>query len=87
MLTRKGHHYYVRQRDSGDANRRDLFGEHEGSIALSNIERIDAVSEERKRGFTFMIVSKGGGRKFVITLEFVITLSTLELYQRSGSRR
>ena len=43
VLTRKGLHYYVRQRDSNDAKRRDLFGEHEGSIALGNIERIERV--------------------------------------------
>lgn len=42
MLTRKGLHYYVRQKDSGDAKKRDLFGEHEGSIALGNIAKVRA---------------------------------------------
>lgn len=66
VLTRKGLHYYVRQRNSGDANRRDLFGEHEGSVALGNIEHIDlgGPSDEARTNFEFVIVSKGGGRKY-----------------------
>ena len=37
VLTKKGLHYYVRQREESMESRRDLFGEHEGSIALSLI--------------------------------------------------
>ena len=74
VLTRKGLHYYVRKHDSGDSGtRRDLFGEHEGSIALGNIARIDIVDDVNK---TFVIVSKSGGRKFLLRA------GSHELYQR-----
>ena len=77
MLTRKGLHYYVRKQDAGDTNaRRDLFGEHEGSIALGNILKIDLVNEEYQKSLSFLIVSKSGGRKFHLRA------STSELYQR-----
>ena len=76
MLTRKGLHYYVRKQDAGDHPKRDLFGEHEGSIALGNIARVDLVSEEYKRNLTFLVVSKAGGRKFYLRA------GTAELYQR-----
>ena len=66
MLTRKGLHYYVRQRESNDTNRRDLFGEHEGSIALGNISRIEVGTSDRREAFTFAVVCKGGGRKYTL---------------------
>jgi hypothetical protein len=77
VLTRKGLHYYVRKQDAADTSaRRDLFGEHEGSIALGNIQCVDPVSDEYKRNLTFLVVSKGGGRKFALRA------STAELYHR-----
>ena len=76
VLTRKGLHYYVRKQDAGDHPKRDLFGEHEGSIALGNIARVDLVSEEYRRNLTFLVVSKAGGRKFYLRA------GTAELYQR-----
>ena len=75
VLTRKGLHYYVRQQGSGNSNRRDLFGEHEGSIALGNIARVE-LGEKFPREMTFVIVSKGGGR------HYVLQASTAELHQR-----
>ena len=65
MLTRKGLHYYVRQKDSGETHRRDLFGEHEGSIALGNIASIEIVDLATDE-LVFVIVSKSGGRRYMI---------------------
>ena len=76
VLTRKGLHYYVRQRDSDDTHRRDLFGEHEGSLALGNIAHIDLGDEEQQKELTFVVASKGGGRKYIVRA------GTSELYQR-----
>ena len=61
VLTRKGLHYYVRQRES-TTERRDLFGEHEGSIAIGNIARIElpkptAHHDDERCSLTFTIVS------------------------------
>ena len=72
VLTRKGLHYYVRKQDDTSA-RRDLFGEHEGSIALGNIARVETHDE---KALTFIIASKAGGRKFVLRA------GTPELYTR-----
>ena len=76
VLTRKGLHYYVRQRDSTETSRRDLFGEHEGSIALGNISQIDLGGEEYRSSFIFLIISKGGGRRYMLKA------INAELYQR-----
>ena len=76
VLTRKGLHYYLRQRDSNDANRRDIFGEHEGSIALGNIALVDVGGEDMQRKLTFVVVSKSGGRKYTLKAD------SAELYQR-----
>lgn len=65
VLTLKGLHYYVRQ-PGKDASRRDLFGQHDGSVGLSNIARIEAAREEGAKGgerdylTSITIVSKGG---------------------------
>ena len=67
VLTRKGLHYYVRQNEKSDGSpRRDLFGEHEGSVALGNISHIDLVNEEHQRDRCFVVVCKGSGRRFVL---------------------
>jgi hypothetical protein len=68
VLTKKGLHYYVRQRDSG-VTQRDMFGEHEGSIAIGNIARIELPRQRNvndETDMTFVIVSKNGGRRFVL---------------------
>jgi hypothetical protein len=65
VLTRKGLHYYVRQKDSGETHRRDLFGEHEGSIALGNIASIEIINLATDE-LAFVIVSKSGGRRYMI---------------------
>ena len=73
VLTKKGLHYYVRQRDTADRDRRDLFGEHEGSIALGNIARVEPSTTP---DLTLTIVGKGGGRRLSLRA------GTEELYQR-----
>eukprot|EP00966_Prymnesium_polylepis_P150784 3482914-Prymnesium_polylepis.1 len=64
VLTRKGIHYYVRQPDGHDANRRDLFGQHDGSVGISNIARVDVGAEGDDGELRFSIVTKGGGRNY-----------------------
>ena len=82
VLTKKGLHYYVRQREDGVDNRRDLFGEHEGSIAIGNIAHIELPRPAPgsrgggEEALTFTIVSKNGGRRFVLRA------GTAELYDR-----
>lgn len=83
VLTKKGLHYYVRQREESTESRRDLFGEHEGSIAIGNIARIELPRPapgsnklDDEMALTFTIVSKNNGRRFVLRA------GTAELYDR-----
>lgn len=66
VLTRKGIHFYVRQPNGTDLHSRDIFGQHDVSIGLSVISRVDAVrgresdKEEAERLLRCIVVISGG---------------------------
>lgn len=82
VLTRKGIHFYVRQPDGTDSYNRDIFGQHDGSIGLSNIARVDEVrgrssdSEEKESLLRCTLVTKGGSKNYHFKAE------TTELLER-----
>ena len=66
VLTRKGLHYYVREKGATDLNGRDLFGLHEGSIAIRSMSQVDVSGDDDHRPLVFTIKTKGLGRDYTL---------------------
>jgi len=60
VLTRKGLHYYVRAK-KGNLEVKDIFGKHEGSVAIKDIAHIEV---DGPRPLEITLVTRGPGRNY-----------------------
>ena len=79
VLTRKGLHYYVRQRTAEDLQGRDLFGQHEGSVSIRAMRKVVVSGDDDHRPLVFTIQTKGLGR------DYTLRARSPELFQRWSS--
>ena len=63
VLTRKALHYYVRA--PGELTASDLFGKHDGSVALKSISHVQPATDA-KRPLEFAIVTHGAKRNYTM---------------------
>lgn len=76
VLTRKGLHYYLREKGKTDGHGRDLFGHHEGSVAIRAMREVDVGGGDDHRPLVFTLKTHGLGR------DYTLRARSPELFQR-----
>ena len=76
VLTRKGLHYYLREKGKANGHGRDLFGHHEGSVAIRAMREVDVGGGDDHRPLVFTLKTHGLGR------DYTLRARSPELFQR-----
>ena len=78
VLTRKGLHFYVKTDAADDVQGRDLFGQHEGSVAIRAMRKVEAsgADDDQRMQLAFTLQTSGLGR------DYTLRARSPELFQR-----